>query len=354
VAKPDGSKAARRTRLEDKDGNPVTTVAQAKAAMEKLKVTRSDADGVLKLAPKRTPIFSEAAREYLEWLKAVGSVKSPKTVQCEASQLRQFNTWGGSLRINQITAATLKEYQRHRSKAGVSGRTVNMGITAVRCVLKHAEEQGLIFSVPQVKELKHAYKSTRLLTEEDIQRLCSTARDKTENGQQLADYILLMAYSGARSSEALSLLWSDVDFDLAQIRFRATETKNGEGRVVDFNTDLGNHLQEMYARRAPDCSFVFPSPRWVKKDVAVTSFNMSIRKLRTLAGVPDFHAHSCRHYFISKAVMAGLDYMTIASWVGHKDGGILIGKVYGHLASEHKKRMAQRLSFGEKIVEEVA
>ena len=44
--------------------------------------------------------------------------------------------------------------------------------------------------------------------------------------------------------------------------------------------------------------------------------------------------------------MAGIDYITIAKWVGHKDGGVLIGKVYGHLADEHAKIQASRLSFG--------
>jgi hypothetical protein len=32
--------------------------------------------------------------------------------------------------------------------------------------------------------------------------------------------------------------------------------------------------------------------------------------------------------------------------VGHKDGGILIGKVYGHLANEHRQRAAQKLMLG--------
>ena len=41
-------------------------------------------------------------------------------------------------------------------------------------------------------------------------------------------------------------------------------------------------------------------------------------------------------------VMSGVDFMTIAAWVGHRDGGVLIGKVYGHLANEHRKAMAGR------------
>ena len=37
--------------------------------------------------------------------------------------------------------------------------------------------------------------------------------------------------------------------------------------------------------------------------------------------------------------------MTIAKWVGHKDGGILVGKVYGHLSDEHARKQAMKLMF---------
>jgi hypothetical protein len=46
--------------------------------------------------------------------------------------------------------------------------------------------------------------------------------------------------------------------------------------------------------------------------------------------------------------------MTIAKWVGHRDGGILIGKVYGHLADTHTKAQAQRVNFGPAILAEAA
>ena len=41
--------------------------------------------------------------------------------------------------------------------------------------------------------------------------------------------------------------------------------------------------------------------------------------------------------------MGGIDYMTIAHWLGHSDGGVLIGKTYGHLNDKHKARMADGL-----------
>ncbi len=40
---------------------------------------------------------------------------------------------------------------------------------------------------------------------------------------------------------------------------------------------------------------------------------------------------------ISHCVMSEIDYMTIAGLVTHEDGGILIGKVYGHSSNEHAR-----------------
>jgi len=62
----------------------------------------------------------------------------------------------------------------------------------------------------------------------------------------------------------------------------------------------------------------------------------SLRLARKKSGLLNIGFHDCRHFFISYAVMSGIDYMTIARWVGHKDGGILIGKVYGHLSNEQR------------------
>jgi integrase len=67
--------------------------------------------------------------------------------------------------------------------------------------------------------------------------------------------------------------------------------------------------------------------------------------VRKKAGLPWIGFHDLRHFFASHCVMAGIDFMTISHWLGHSDGGILVGKVYGHLADTHKKAAAQKLTF---------
>jgi len=172
-----------------------------------------------------------------------------------------------------------------------------------------------------------------------------------KNARQFADYVRLMAYAGSRRSETLRVKWSEVDWERKQVTIGADGlSKNRESRVVDFNPKLEAHLRDMFTRRAPDSEFLFPSPQRGDKDCSAKTFVESLRLARNAAKLPKFSFHDCRHFFISYSVMSGIDYMTIARWVGHKDGGVLIGKVYGHLANEHTQRQAQRLSFEPVIV----
>ena len=59
---------------------------------------------------------------------------------------------------------------------------------------------------------------------------------------------------------------------------------------------------------------------------------------------PNFTHHSLRHYFVSNAIEKGVDFKTIAAWVGHKDGGILVAQTYGHLRDTHSKEMAKLMT----------
>jgi integrase len=153
----------------------------------------------------------------------------------------------------------------------------------------------------------------------------------------------------------------DFDGEMLHVRRQVThrgieDPKNGTPRRVNFNPKLAALLRDMQKRRAPDTDWLFPSPQRGDKDIPAKSFRESFELARQHA-MKD-HAklvgkgfHDLRHFFISYCVMSGLDFMTVSEWVGHRDGGLLIGKVYGHLADEHKKAMAQRVNFGPVVLE---
>ncbi len=116
----------------------------------------------------------------------------------------------------------------------------------------------------------------------------------------------------------------------------------------------------MHARRVPMdeqgtlSPFLFPSSRPGDSSLGhMTNFQKTLDAVRKQVNLPTFNPHDLRHYFISMCVMEGFDYLTIAEWVGRSDGGVLIGKVYGHLAPGHKQMLAKRLTFGARPAEPV-
>ena len=142
-----------------------------------------------------------------------------------------------------------------------------------------------------------------------------------------------------------------MDFERALLCIGADgSSKNCKARYVDFNPDLKRHLQDMVARRAPDTDWLFPSPQRGAKDIPAKSLRESFKIARKNAELGWVGFHDLRHFFASRAVMAGIDFKTIAEWMGHQDGGVLLCKVYSHLLAGHKRDMAARLVFTPKIV----
>lgn len=335
-----GRKQTRWVPLEDAD-----TVAQAQEKLKTLHVDRSRNDlPVL----KRTPKFADYAAQYLAYYETVKDAKRPATVEKERSAIKLWNDHIGGLRLDKIRRIHINSFIEKRQAAGKSGRTVNLDIIALRNVLKKAIDDQWIRVLPteNLRPLKWTPRKRELVTLSQIEGICKAGLKVSKNGREFADYVLLMAYCGARRNEALRLKWSDVDWQSGQLTVGSDGLNKGrEIRAVDFNAKLKAHLKTMNKRRAPDSQFLFPSPQRGEKDARAKTFMESLRLARRESGLAHLGFHDCRHFFISYCVMSGIDYMTIARWVGHKDGGVLIGKVYGHLSNEHAQAQAARLKF---------
>ena len=343
-----GFKQVRRVPLEG-----VGTDAQAVAKLQELLTQRRK--GALPVL-KRTPKFDDYAQQYFDYYKAVKDAKRESTLYTERIIINHWIEHLGHVRVDRITRALVNSYIAKRQAAGRSGRTVNLEVTCFRNVMNRAVDDGWIMSLPtlNLRPLKWTPHKRTLLPRETIERLCEAAvKDKTfKNGREFADYVKLMASCGARRDETLRLKWSDVDWECKQLTIGSDGmSKNRKARVVDFNAELEAHLKDMGTRRAPDSEWLFPSPQRGERDEPAKSFVETMRLVREKAKVSRFGFHDLRHYFISYCVMSGIDFMTIAKWVGHQDGGVLIGKVYGHLSNEHAQRQAQKLFFGPALLE---
>jgi integrase len=352
-----GRKQVRRVPLEG-----ATTPAQARQQLENLVVNRRT--GKLPVL-KRTPLFSEFADSYLEFYKQAKDAKRASTLETEKYALGHWKSHLGHLRLDKIKRIHIDGYIAARQKLGRSARTVNLDVTIFRNVMKRAIDLKWISHLPteNLRPLKSKPHKRELFSRESLDRLIAVCHEPLfinrrmakpgeqghplNNGQEVSDFLRLLFFTGARMAEAMRIRWADVDWNNKQITVGWDgESKNRKWRIVDFNTELERHLKDMFARRPPESVWLFPSPRRGEDDRPVKSFRDSLILARQAAGIPKFGFHDSRHFFISMCVMSGIDFMTIARWVGHQDGGILIGKVYGHLSNEHAKLQGKRVNFG--------
>lgn len=280
------------------------------------------------------------------------SGKARTTIIREDNCLKHWEKFLGSdIRIGQITPRQILAYRGRLLQRGLTPSTANHHVKALRALLKLALTEKYISKLPMagIAPLKVKSVERILFSTDDILRIGTEAlRSRPITGEQFADFLLLCMYSGGRKSEVANLKWQNVDWGNKQLLFQGDTTKNFESRRVDFSANLENHLRCLQAKAYQGVDYVFPSYRLGKPhrtSVAVQSFQKMVEGVRCAVGLPDFTLHLTRHYFISTAVMAGIDYLTIAKWVGHKDGGILIGKTYGHLNREHMRKMAGKLTF---------
>ena len=325
-----------------------TTAAEAHGELRKL-LTEREENRLRHIG--RSPMFADFLQEtYLPMLATSG--KKPDTIITEKTHYNRWRGGIGHLRLDKIRPSHILDVL-NKLRAIRSPRTCNVALVCLRHVLKAAKRDGFLKTLPteDIPWQRTETKARRLYTREDVDLFCQAALTATKNGAEFADYIRLMTLCGAREQETIKLRWADVDFNHKLLTIGAdADTKNCEARRVDFNPELENHLKAMHARRAPDSQWLFPSPQRGERDERARTFRESLKLARKAAGLHAFGFHDCRYHFISCAVMSGIDFMTIARWVGHEDGGILIGKVYGHLSNEHAQAQAARMNFGPTIV----
>jgi integrase len=278
----------------------------------------------------------------------------------EAGVKLVLKTWPGidDINVRSISVPAVREwalrmrsetkpYVPHKAKSasrrskGASTTTFNCALDALRHTLDLAVESGRIFSNPaRDKSIKRATPKLRRLqlpTREQFAKIVKaieTSRcGKFEAAAEMAQFL---AYTGARQNEGNHVTWGDVDFETSRITLRVT--KNGEPRDVPMIPECRTLLEKMRQEREHE------GPE--KLVLQVKSCNGFLRKAAAEVGAPSISHHDLRHLFATTAMEAGIDVPTISRIMGHRDGGALAMKVYGHLRDDHAQQAMQKVSFG--------
>jgi integrase len=241
-----------------------------------------------------------------------------------------------------VTEAECKTWAA-KYHAEFSETLYNNTIDSLRHIFELAIGRGLITRNPAlaVARVRVPAKKLELPASEQFKHIVEYIRSsKQPINQGSADLVEFLAYSGCRISEAGRVRWTHVDEERGRIWI--APGKNSIARHLPLLDSMRDLLERI--KQAPR---FFKSPH--RRDDGYVLSVIQCRKLLTQAcdkvGVHRLTHHDLRHLFATRCIESGVDIPTVSRWLGHKDGGALAMRTYGHLRDEHSQAMAAKVSF---------
>jgi len=266
----------------------------------------------------------EAVNVFVSTLSALGL--SAKTLKVYSAALRSFIEFIGDDKL--ISEVTLEDYIKWLSslRGGsrrVSDSTIHYYSVFVRRFLKWA---GLRGEIPVVPRARGGFSNA--LEWAEVGRLVEASRDYID-----LVAIALMAESGLRASELLSLRVIDIDPYNGVVRVTG---KYGKQRIVVLGPLSRAIIAEYIVRTRLN-----PNDRLI--NISYQALYKRLKRLAEIAGVDPnkVRPHVLRHTFATEAIRRGMSLPALQKLLGHSD--LKITQLYLHLTNEDVRREYERV-----------
>jgi len=264
----------------------------------------------------------------------------------------------GKLKLGKLSKADVERMQRRiargetaaeTSKSGkargrvrvAGGETIAGRVTAyLASVLSWAEREGMVAASPAAGvRVIPVKRRDRYLSAEEVESLGEALVQAEAAGisPTFTRAIRLIALTGCRKSEALTLRWQDVDLDAGCLRL--PDSKTGS-KMIPLTTAARGFLASLpreLDEHGKLVAWVFPSSRSSGHAVGVAK---AFDKVCELAGFSDdVTLHVLRHSFASAAVAAGGSLFLVGKVLGHSN--VATTERYSHVALDPVHAVAE-------------
>jgi integrase len=291
---------------------PAATKAQAQALETKLRHEIFDQRSLGKIPD----LTLEAAVD--QWLRdRMHGKKDQRMPRQNAEHLRPF--------LNGKTVGMASEAAREAisswtsattSKRSLSAATVNRRLAVLKAAVHYAWKQGW---TPEnvsgrIERLREPPGRETYLNRSQLTLLASHMPSPTMRAA-----VLVLAYTGLRAGELLSLTTADIGRDSLTVR----QSKSGRPRVVP----LAGPVLALRSALPLECSY--------------SQLQWAFRAAREAAGMPHVRLHDLRHSAASMLINAGVDLYTVGKILGHSTPATTAR--YSHLADSSLRKAMRRL-----------
>ena len=278
-------------------------------------------------APKVQDLWEEFERVHLPTL-------APRSASDQASMWRTYIL--PQLKHVRLETLSSRQVDALHAKVSTAGKTrANRVVESLRKALNLAIRWGWITQNPALgfrRNPEHARE--RYLKPEEYDRFFLALEEMPH--RMAADAIRLLAMTGARSGEVLSLEWADLDLEHGLWNRPASKSKDRRRKRVTLSNEALALLLRLKATAEHDHVFTTANGR------PLQDLKRPWAWLRERAELPDLRIHDLRHSFASVLISGGETLETIGKLLGHSQHQTTLR--YAHLMDDPMRRAANRFS----------
>lgn len=232
-------------------------------------------------------------------------------------QLREFSERSGYRFLSELTTSALRKFRSEWKNNSLSG---SKKLQLLRSFFNFAEDEEWIAQNParKLKSPKVDSPEAVPFTQDQTTAIldaCQTLTAQANKGGHLnairmRSLVLLLRYTGLRIGDAVGLSTNR----LSGNRLFVTTAKSRTKIYIPLPDFVVREL-EATPRASLDCYF------WTgqgKLDTAVKVWETRLKRLFTLAGIPEGHSHQFRHTFATSLLKDGVPIERVSALLGHR------------------------------------
>ncbi|AJK38516.1 TnP I resolvase [Bacillus thuringiensis] len=247
--------------------------------------------------------------------------KTENTVQGYTSGIRQYIKWfEGSYdrKLTKLYRQNILEYISYlKNVKMLNAKSINHKISSLAkfnefLIQKGSQQDQVILKTDMIK-VQTVYASPTQIVELDVKKfLQSVLEDNNKRNYAIAT---LLAYTGVRISEALSIKMNDFNLQTGECIIRSG--KGGKQRIVLLNSKVLSAIKDYLIDRktystAHESPYLFISKKREKLDRTVVN-----RIFKSYSNV--ITPHQLRHFFCTNAIEKGFSIHEVANQAGHSN-----------------------------------
>ncbi|MBY6155927.1 tyrosine-type recombinase/integrase [Pseudooceanicola nitratireducens] len=281
----------------------------------------------LRKAPRLSDLYDEYERVHLPTL-------SKRGAQDQKSMWRKHILPKlGTTLVRDLSSRQIDDLHAEVTKTGPT--RANRVLESLRKALNLAVRWGWIDANPANGFKKNREDAReRHLSETEYKKVFD-ALNRMPN-QQAANAIRLLALTGARRSEVLTMEWKDLDLELGLWNRPPEKSKDRKPKRITISNAAVSCLLDM--RKSAEHGFVFPT----SKGTPMPDLKRPWAWLKKETGITDLRIHDLRHSFASLLISSGETLETIGKLLGHSQHQTTLR--YAHLMDDPMRRAAEQVA----------